>query len=183
MSKTKQFGFILGLIILALASRILNAYVPFLGNFAPVTAIALFGAVCFEKRWMSLLLPISLMFASDIIIAQINGLSVIHHYSAYVYGSFILVNLIGLVGKKNIGTAKILGLSLVSSVVFFLVSNFGVWADVQSGYARSFQGLIDCYIMGLPFFQWTVLGDLLFTSVLFGAYNVFTRSLMQADKQ
>ncbi len=183
MSKTKQFGFILGLIILALASRVLNAYVPFLGNFAPVTAIALFGAVTFEKRWMSLVLPISLMFISDVIIAQINGLSVIHHYTAFVYGAFMLVNVFGIFAKKNFGTAKMFGMSLAASVVFFLVSNFGVWFDVQSGYARSFQGLIDCYVMGLPFFQWTILGDLLFTTVLFGAYNVFTRTLMQAEKQ
>lgn len=183
MNKTKQFGFILGLIILALASRILNAYVPFLGNFAPVTAIALFGAVTFEKRWMSLLLPISLMFVSDFIIAQINGLSVIHHYSAYVYGGFVLVNILGVISKKNFGTAKMLGLSLTSSFIFFLVSNFGVWMDIQSGYARSIQGLLDCYVMGLPFLQWTILGDLIFTTILFGAYNVFTRTLMQAKKQ
>ena len=183
MSKTKQFGFILGLIILALASRILNAYVPFLGNFAPVTAIALFGAVTFEKRWMALLLPISLMFVSDVIIAQINGLSIIHHYSAYVYGGFILVNVLGVLAKKNLGTAKMLGMSVASSIVFFLVSNFGVWMDVQSGYARSIQGLLDCYVMGLPFFQWTILGDLIFTTVLFGAYNVFTRTFLQAEKQ
>ena len=182
MNKTKQSGFILGLIILALASRILNAYVPFLGNFAPVTAIALFAAVTFEKRWMSLVLPVSLMFISDVIIAQINGLSVIHHYTAYVYGGFILVNLMGILSKKNFGTGKMIGVTLASSLVFFLISNFGVWMDVQSGYARSLQGLLDCYIMGLPFLQWTVLGDLLFTTVLFGAYNVFTRTFMQAEK-
>lgn len=183
MNKTKQFGFILGLIILALASRVLNAYMPFLGNFAPVTAIALFGAVTFEKRWVALLLPISLMFISDLIIAQINGFSVIHHYTAFVYGSLIMVNVLGLAFKNNFGTSKMLGLSLISSLLFFLISNFGVWMDVKSGYARSFQGLMYCYEMGLPFFQWTVLGDLLFTTVLFGAYGVFTRTSMQAEKK
>jgi hypothetical protein len=93
------------------------------------------------------------------------------------------VNVLGVLAKKNFGTAKMLGMSLASSLVFFLVSNFGVWMDVHSGYARSIQGLLDCYVMGLPFFQWTILGDLIFTTVLFGAYNVFTRTFLQAEKQ
>jgi hypothetical protein len=65
--------------------------------------------------------------------------------------------------------------ALSSSLLFFLVSNFVCWLPPQTRYANSFQGLIDCYIAGIPFFRGTILGDLVFTGTLFGAYAVLSR--------
>jgi hypothetical protein len=75
----------------------------------------------------------------------------------------------------RIGTA-----ALSSGLLFFLVSNFVCWLPPQQRYAYSFQGLIDCYVAGVPFFRGTILGDLVFSGALFGAYAVLSRALFPA---
>ena len=63
----------------------------------------------------------------------------------------------------------VLGASLAGSVVFFLVSNFGVWMGWKM-YPATVGGLIDCYVAALPFFRNTVLGDLAYAGLMFGIY-------------
>ncbi len=80
----------------------------------------------------------------------------------------------------SIGTA-----ALSSSLLFFLVSNFVhyiSWVLPQNGYAYSLNGLIDCYIAGIPFFRSTILGDLGFTGALFGAHAVLSRVYFPANE-
>jgi hypothetical protein len=81
--------------------------------------------------------------------------------------------------KQNAGAFRILGSALAGSISFFLISNFAVWAAWEM-YPRSFAGLMTCYGAGIPFFRHGVVGDLLFTTVMFGApvlYHVVTGSL------
>lgn len=150
--------FAIFLIIAGAATRLL----PHEYNFTPIAAIALFGGVYLSKKY-ALILPLVAMFVSDIFLG-------FHDTMAYVYGSFILTGLIGLWlrNHKNVGT--VIGASFVSSVLFFLITNFGVWA--QGMYARDLSGLMQSYIMGLPFFRGTLLGDLFYTGVMFGAYEL-----------
>ena len=74
--------------------------------------------------------------------------------------------------KQNAGGFRILGSALAGSVAFFVVSNFAVWAAWDM-YPRSFAGLLTCYDAGLPFFRHAVVGDLLFTTAMFGAPVLF----------
>ena len=72
--------------------------------------------------------------------------------------------------KKKVRIQNILIASTLASIVFFMVSNFGVWAST-SMYPDDFNGLIICYSAGLPFLKNTLMGDLVYTGSLFGVFE------------
>lgn len=153
------------IIFVAAGMRIL----PHEPNFAPIGALALFGGANF-KSWKAFAVPIAAMIISDLFLG-------FHSTMIWVYGSFILITLLGKVflsGKVKWG--KLLGLSLLSSVLFYLITNFGVWAT-GTMYARIFSGLIESYAMGVPFFRNTILGDLTYNFVFFGAYALALKTV------
>jgi hypothetical protein len=84
----------------------------------------------------------------------------------------------GSAGKAAASTAALVGCSLAASVMFFLVTNFAHWA-IYDMYEKSAAGLLHCYAMALPFFRYTLAGDLSFACVLFGGYAV-AKSLVAA---
>lgn len=146
------------LIPLGAIARIL----PHLPNFTPIGAIALFGAARGNRR-SALLVPLAAMALSDLFIGG-------HATLPYVYGSFILVALLGMVVFRNgVTVPRAIGASLASSMILFVVSNFGVWAS-GTLYAPTLDGLITCYAMALPYLRNTMLGDLFYVGVLFGGY-------------
>lgn len=90
--------------------------------------------------------------------------------SGYIYLAMGLVVGNGLLQlRKKTSGQRIVAASLSSSALFFLVSNFGVWAE-STMYPKTVAGLLGCYTAGLPFFGNTILGDLFFSAVLFGGY-------------
>ena len=107
--------------------------------------------------------PIAAMFISDIFLG-------FHQAMPFVYGSFILTVVIGLWLKNNKSAKNIICASLISSILFFLITNFGVWAG--GWYPKTLSGLLESYIMGIPFFKNTVLGDLCYSGVFFGCYEL-----------
>lgn len=152
-------SFLLAVLLIAFAA--VSRFMPHPENFTPIAAMALFGGVYFGKRY-AFVVPLVAMVVSDYFIG-------FHNTIPYVYGSFVLTGVIGvwLRNHKNVGW--IVGASLSSSVLFFVVTNFGVW--VTGGYPQNFGGLVECYIAAIPFFRNTVLGDLLYVGVLFGLYE------------
>lgn len=145
-------------IIAAVVLRLL----PHLPNFAPIAAMALFGGVYLNKKY-ALIVPLAAMVVSDIFIGFYNPWIL-----ASVYGSFILIGLLGLWLKNNKTVPNVIGASLLGSVGFFLITNFAVWAVPHSFYPHTLQGLMNSYMMGLPFFRNTLMGDLFYVSVMFG---------------
>lgn len=140
-------------------------FLPHIPNFTPVAAIALFSGVYLKKR-DALWVPLGAMFLADSIIGFYTPTVM-----ASVYGSFLLTGLIGiwLRGHKKplaIGVA-----ALGSSTIFFLVTNFAVWA-ASTWYPHTWQGLVACYTMGLPFFRNTVMGDVFYVGTMFGLYEL-----------
>jgi len=92
----------------------------------------------------------------------------------WVYGSFLLIVLLGQraqrIGQRGgILWKQIVFLSMASSVLFFLITNFGVWVS-GTMYPKTIQGFWECYVMGLPFFRNTIVGDLGYNLVFFGSY-------------
>ena len=71
--------------------------------------------------------------------------------------------------RKNIGVFSVIGASLLSSVLFYLITNFVMWIG-NPNYTQDFQGLIQCYTVAVPFFNNGILGDLFFNGILFGGY-------------
>lgn len=149
------------IILIAVVARL----VPHIPNFTPIAATALFGAVYLPRKY-AFIIPLSAMLISDFFIG-------FHSTMIYVYGSFILITLIGLWIRTHKSPQAVIGGALSSSVLFFLITNFGVWA--AGGYARDISGLATSYIMGIPFFRPTLLGDLFYTGVFFGGYELVTR--------
>ena len=152
----------LTVIILAVILRLL----PHPPNFAPISAMALFGGVYLSKRY-ALIVPFIALFVSDIFLG-------FHSTMVFVYGSFILTGLIGVSLKNHKKPGYILGASLLSSILFFLITNFGVWL-VTDFYPHNFAGLIQSYTEAIPFFRNTVLGDLFYTAVFFGGFELASK--------
>jgi hypothetical protein len=156
--------FIIGAVLL----RVLRHYgiIDLPPNFAPIAAIALFSGSYFANKKLAIIVPIVAMLISDAFIGFYNPFVMIS-----VYLCFILSAVIGFYIKKNKNLTNIIGGALLSSVIFYLVTNYAVWA-FSSIYAPTFSGLIQSYIMAIPFFKWTLLGDLSYVAVMFGGYEL-----------
>lgn len=131
-------------------------------NITPVMALALFAGTYFEKKWMAFAVPLVSMFLADLFLG-------LHNTIIFVYGAMAVAVLIGFWLQNRVSSLKVIGATIGSSLIFFLISNFGVWL-VSGYYSKSWAGLIECYTMALPFLQRSMMGDLLFSGVLFLSY-------------
>jgi hypothetical protein len=148
------------IILLAAASRLVKH--PF--NFTPVAAMAIFAGA-YLKNWKGLFIPLFAMVVSDYFIGfydwQVMGSVYVGIAIAYSLG-YLISN------KKKWYT--VLGAGLVSSIAFFVVTNFAVWAFF-SWYPHTVAGLVNCFTLALPFFRNTLMGDLVYTGAFFGVYE------------
>jgi hypothetical protein len=160
------------LILVAALSRLL----PHPANFTPVMAIALAGGVYLDKR-LALIIPLVALIISDIFIG-------FHNTIFFVYGSFVLIGFLGIWLKSHKKPLPIIGTALLSSILFFIITNFGVW--ITGGgwiYPKTWQGLIECYTLAIPFFRNTITGDLVFTGVLFGLFEFSNYAIRFFEKK
>lgn len=148
-------------ILIGIMARLL----PHPANVAPIAAMALFGGVYLDKR-LAIVLPLLAMIASDFFLG-------FHATMPHVYGSFVAASLLGIWLKNRKSPMTILGATLASAILFYLVTNFGVW-QMTSLYPKTLSGLWQSYIMALPFFRNTILGDLFYGGVFFGGYELVT---------
>jgi len=155
----------------------LSRLVPHPPNFTPIGALALFGGACFQSRRAAFLVPLVSMLLSDLALGWMHGNLAfgLHRLIPVVYGSFALIVCIGLWLRKHRHPLPIAGATLASSVLFFVVTNFGVWA-MSSWYPKTWAGLAACYVAAIPFFHLTVLGDAFYVTVLFGGLALAERA-------
>ncbi|HUI31533.1 MAG TPA: DUF6580 family putative transport protein [Candidatus Acidoferrales bacterium] len=170
--------FALVLVLFAAFSRL----IPHAPNFTPVISIALFAGAYLQKRF-AFLVPIAAMLVSDLVVGFYNPVSM-----AFVYGSLLLIVAIGLTMNNKLSVIKIGGFSLAGAALFFVLTNFGVWIVPNSIYPRTFTGLVECYVMAIPFIGNTIYSALIYSALMFGAYEaahrfVFkTREIQQGSK-
>ena len=136
--------------------------IPHWPNFTPIAAIALFGGTFLKRKDLAFLVPVAAMLLSDLIIG-------FHTTMLPVYLSFIAIVAFGLILQKRLTVINTLSASLGASVLFYLVTNFASWTSGLMPYPMNAAGLMQSYIAGLPFLFNGILGDLFYTSVLFGA--------------
>lgn len=138
---------------------------PHEANFAPIAAMALFGAVYLKPKH-ALLIPFAALFISDLFLGfdSLNS-------RLSVYGAFLFVGLIGLAVRRRKNALTIVGGTLAGSIVFFLVTNF-VFFYPPVMYSHDLAGQLTSYYNALPFFRGTLLGDLFYTGVFFGIYEL-----------
>ncbi|MEI6576758.1 MAG: DUF6580 family putative transport protein [Bacteroidota bacterium] len=150
------------LIVIAILTGAFMRLVPHWPNFTPIAAIALFGGAYINRKDLAILIPLMALFLSDLFLG-------LHAYLIPVYGCFAITAAIGFFLKNKISGTNVILASLASSLLFFLVTNFAVWA-LGMNFSRDFSGLMQCYTIALPFFLNGTLGDLFYTGVLFGGF-------------
>lgn len=167
--KNFQKAFSLAVIVLlAVVARL----IPHAPNFVPIGGLALFSGAKFRNK-AALLIPLSAMFISDIFLG-------FHKTIPHVYISFIIIFLIGSLINKN-KWQSLLKASLVSSVIFFLITNFGVWVT-GTMYQKNLGGLLQSYVMGLPFFRNTIISDLFYSFSFFYGYRFLSNFFFKKQK-
>lgn len=149
---------LMGIILAAAALRL----VPHPPNFTPIAAIALFGGAHFSDRRTAFLVPLAALLIGDLMIG-------FHVTMPVVYGSFALVVGIGRWLRSRQGVVPVTGAVLASSALFFILTNFGVWA-LLSSYPKTLAGLGACYTAAIPFFGNTLMGTAFYTAALFGGF-------------
>jgi len=143
--------------------------VPHPPNFTPIGAMALFGGAYFGRRALAFAAPLGAMLLSDLLLGFHSGMP-------YVYGSVVLIVLLGWAIENHRTPLRIAGAAIASSVLFFTVTNFGTWAAGEL-YPQTLAGLGACFVAAIPFFQNTLAGDLVFTTLLFGGFALLQRRL------
>lgn len=160
--------------------------IPHMPNFAPIGAMALFGGAYMKNKY-TLLILFATLLVSDYLLLYINPFSsnlvnfsrfyapweLIHSTIFFVYFSFFVNYLIGRWIAQEKSVERVLGGALIASIQFFVITNFGVW--LTGMYGQGLSGLVQSYIMALPFFRGTIFGDLFYTGAFFGAYELALR--------
>jgi hypothetical protein len=139
-------------------------------NFSPLPALCLFGAAYFtQKRW-AFFIPLAAYLLGDLGIWALTGRPDWAFYpgQSFVYGGMALTIVMGLYLRKNRSAWAIGGTGVAAAIMFFVISNFGHWAVGDTGmYTRDLRGLIECYVMALPFFRNSLISMILFSGILF----------------
>ena len=158
--------------ITLIALGVLLRVLPHPANFAPVAAIAIFGGAVLPRKY-ALWVPLGAMMLSDAVIG-------FHSLIPVTWGCYGLIALASSVWMRKPALGRGAVLTLSSSIFFFAVTNFAVWA--RSGmYVHTLNGLATCYAMALPFFRNTVLSDAIYTAALFGALALANRLAIKSS--
>ncbi len=160
---------------LVLAGSLVRVLLSDLPNFAPVAAMALFAGYFFRSRAVALLVPLTVMGISDFFIGSYDW-----HMMAIVYGALLLPvfargllrRWFSLEGQTPLtASAGLVTSSFAASITFFAISNFGAWLWYGT-YEHTVAGIVHCYVQAIPFFRYTLAGDLCFAVALFGGYAI-----------
>jgi len=155
-------------LLLAIFAAAAMRLLPHPPNFTPIAAMALFSGAQLPNRALAFAAPFGALILSDAILGGF------YPGIAFVYLSFAAVVLIGWAGARGATALTIFGAALASSLLFFGLTNFGVW--LAGGlYPLTWEGLVACYTAAIPFFRNTLAGDLLFTALMFGGFALAER--------
>ena len=151
------------IIALILAAGLIRL-LPHPPNFAPIAAMALFAGAHVKNVRLAFLIPLAAMLLSDLVLGLHAGI-------VLVYVCMAIAVAIGMQLRERVRVVPVALAALASSVVFFVVTNFGVWAT-SGMYPHSIEGLTACYVAAIPFFQNTLLGNAFYTAILFGGFAI-----------
>lgn len=155
----KSFQLAVALVAIGVIFRLL----PHEANFAPVAALSLLAGALLGWRY-ALAVPLGIMLISDLVIGFYSSM-------AFTWLGFLLIAAFGMLFRKSSLTKRVVLGSLGSAVIFFVVSNLGVW--LMSGmYQLNLAGLVECFTLALPFFRATLLSDIVYSGVFFSIVAV-----------
>ncbi len=175
MNQYREQALLAGLLVVfAIATRIifnmLHVY-----NFNAVMAAGLFAGAYLGSRRMGLVIPFIAMLITDAVIGFYDW-----KLMAVVYASFGIAVLLGKFYVKDATLLRWIGSVLGGSLTFFVATNFAVWLFGDgSFYPHTLAGLGQCFTMAIPFYRSSFLGDLTWSAVLFGGYELLKLSLQK----
>ena len=147
--------------------------VPHPDNCTPVGAMGLFGGARL-RTWQAFAIPLLIMGVTDLILLAWFDYQ---PFNVFVYASFLINVLLGRFLRNSESVVRIGGLTLLCSLQFYLLTNFGAWyRDALHTYSPDLSGLRASYVAGLPFFARTLLGDVVFSGTLFGLHAWLART-------
>ena len=149
------YYFIFFLVIL-----IIFRLIPHPPNFSPIISFAVLSPLLLNSKIKGALVTLLAMIITDLIIG-------FHPYQLIIYSSLLFFSFISTIKKSY---TKLFLTSIISSIVFFIATNFAVWV-LWDYYPKTIDGLLQCYILALPFFQNTLLSTLFFTSLIIFLYK------------
>ncbi len=152
--------------LLLTVAGVLGRLIPHPPNFAPVGAASLFAGAKLPW-WQAYLVPLAVMAATDPILGAYYGVPAFSRAQIFIYSSFLLSVVIGRRMRRSPGVAMIASAALLCATQFFLITNFAVWL-LSAQYPPTLAGLAACYVAGIPFFGWTIAGNLVYSAALFG---------------
>jgi len=156
------------LIVMMILFAAIMRIVPHPWNLAPVGAMALFSGAVIRNRVMVFVFPLLAMLAGDFFVG-------FHILMPVVYASFLISTAIGFWLRERRSAVRLGGAVLLGAIQFFLITNFGVWAFLNS-YPKTFAGLMACYAAGVPFFWNTLAGDICYSALLLGGLFLAERT-------
>ncbi len=168
---TRKAILIVILVLVATIGRLVSNSIH-LWNFAPIGAMGLFAGMVLKNKKTAILVLLATLFCSDLCLELFTPIKGFYGWSQlFNYGAFCLIALLG-TAIGRISTRNVVLGSLTSSLIFFLVSNFGVWvvAGGVAPYTLNLEGIRNTYLLAIPFFGNTLAGDLFYCSLFFGAW-------------
>lgn len=166
MGKSK---IMIGVVFVMSVAMALSRVIPHPANFTPITALALAAGAYFGNRWFALLAPLFALFISDLILGFYPGM-------IFNYLAMASVTILGSQLKQSQTSIRIAGFTFTGTTLFFIVSNFGVWIAAEI-YPKTLDGFIACYINAIPFYGYSLIGDLFYASVVFGSYKYLSHAI------
>ena len=151
-------------------------------NFTPLIAVTLLSSYSLSNKFLAVMIPLVGFWISDLFMnnyiyaGYFADFTVFNSGMIWTYGAIVLVAFMGSSFLNKISTGKVVLASLSGSTIFYLISNFGVWA-FSPMYTKTLTGLVQCYSLALPFYGTSLMGDLIYSTILFGAYKlVFSKN-------
>ena len=184
LSQPRTF-ILLSIIMIAAIARLF----PHPWNCTPIAAMALFGGVYFKDKRTAFIIPLLALIVSDVLtMLFINNKFTTLSQSLFslmelsIILTFSFTVLLGILIRKKTNVITVAGVSIISSTLFFLVTNFVCWPG-STVYPQTMQGLLTCYDAGLVFYRNNLIGDLVYSGLMFGSYYLIRLKFPVLAKQ
>jgi hypothetical protein len=163
---TPRFIVLSLLVIAAALTRALPYLIPHIWNFTAVGALAIFAGAQFSNRSLAFIMPLAAMAISDIFIG--NG------FSLLVYCGFTAMVACGFLVRNKVNVTNVILSSFISASVFYMITNFAFFYPATL-YPHNISGILTSYAAGLPFFRNMVIGNMVFSAVLFSSFYLLSK--------
>ena len=166
MNKNSSICFLITLLVF---SRL----IPHPPNFTPIISIVILSSILFQTFLITSIVFLLSMFVSDLIIGLYPGM-------IFTYMSLMIIGILFYYFVNNISYKNLVIYSFLGSFIFYLITNFFVWIN-SNMYEHSFDGLIQCYILAIPFFSNTIISTTFFSFVTFFCVNKIKKYYFSKD--